>query len=82
MVGSFSFLPLEHTDDIHIGYALQRPYWGLGYATEIVRAGIGHAFDKIGLPTLTAVIYPANEASAKVLEKTGFSFERSFEQDF
>jgi ribosomal-protein-alanine N-acetyltransferase len=81
MVGSFSLLPLEHTDDIHIGYALQPPHWGLGYATEIVRAGIKHAFDNIGLLTLTAVIYPANEASAKVLEKTGFRFERSFEEE-
>ena len=81
IIGSFSLLPLEHTDDIHIGYALQRPYWGLGYATEIVKVGIRHAFEKIGLPTLTAVIYPANEASAKVLDKTGFRFERSFEEE-
>ena len=81
MVGSFSLLPLEHTEDVHIGYALQRAHWGFGYATEIVKAGIRHAFDKIGLPTLTAVIYPANAASAKVLEKTGFTFERSYEEE-
>jgi len=81
VVGSFSLLPLQNTDDIHIGYALQKSYWGLGYATEIVRAGIRHAFDNLQLATLTAVIYPENVSSEKVLRKTGFSFDRSFMED-
>ena len=77
-VGSLSLLPLEQTSDIHIGYVLLKPYWGLGYATEIVETGIRYAFDQLQLKTLTGVTYPENIPSQKVLLRNGFAFERSF----
>ncbi len=71
-VGTFSLLPLETTNDIHIGYALLKDYWGLGYAAEIVKAGIQYAFSDLGLKSLTAVTYKDNLASQKVLLRNGF----------
>ena len=81
VVGSLSLLPLANTGDLHIGYVLLKPYWGMGLAAEIVRAGIEYAFHELQLKTLTAVTYAENEASQKVLLKNGFSFERAFSEE-
>ncbi|HYE53208.1 MAG TPA: GNAT family N-acetyltransferase [Chitinophagaceae bacterium] len=72
IVGMFSLLPLEHTSDVHIGYAFMKDQWGKGYATEIARAGIIYAFNVLNLSTLTAVTYVENIPSQKVLLRNGF----------
>src|SRR5688500_7844352 len=33
-VGTFAVIPLQNSDDLQIGYALLKDYWGMGYATE------------------------------------------------
>lgn len=38
------------TPAVEIGWRLQRPAWGQGYATEAAHAALGVAFDQIGLP--------------------------------
>ena len=78
IVGSLSLLPLPNSSDAHIGYVLFKPYWGFGFAAEIVKAGIEYAFDELQMNTLTAITYAQNAASQKVLLRNGFSFERSF----
>jgi len=81
LIGTLSLLPLEHSSDFHIGYLLLKPYWGLGYASEIVETGISYAFDQLQLKTLTGVTYPENLPSQKVLLRNGFVFERSFYEE-
>jgi RimJ/RimL family protein N-acetyltransferase len=54
-----------------LGYALGRPYWGRGYATEGVLAMIEYARDR-GLRALEAFTFIENPASARVLDKAGF----------
>jgi [ribosomal protein S5]-alanine N-acetyltransferase len=58
-----------------IGYALARPYWGQGYATEAVRAVITFGFTRARLNRIQAICLPENVASARVLEKAGMSLE-------
>ena len=72
IIGSFSLLLLEHTNDIHIGYALLEEHWGKGYAAEIVKAGLGYVFNELKLSTVVAVTYPDNIPSQKVLLKNNF----------
>ena len=55
-----------------LGYALGRAYWGRGYATEAVGAMLKHA-GMLGLRRLDAYSFVDNLASARVLEKAGFS---------
>lgn len=55
-----------------LGYALGRPYWSQGYATEAVLAMIAHAQD-LGLRALKAFTFIENSASARVLAKAGFT---------
>jgi RimJ/RimL family protein N-acetyltransferase len=55
-----------------LGYVIGRRYWGRGYASEAVAAMIDVAAD-VGLSGLQAYSFVENPASAKVLEKTGFT---------
>jgi RimJ/RimL family protein N-acetyltransferase len=59
-----------------LGYAIARPFWGRGLATEAGRAVIDAAFR--GCPTLTRMRASAdarNVASTRVLEKLGMKRE-------
>lgn len=55
-----------------IGYRLVRSAWGKGYATEGVRALIEGAFDALGFDRVRAETMTVNQASRRVLEKSGF----------
>jgi RimJ/RimL family protein N-acetyltransferase len=55
-----------------LGYGLGRAYWGRGYATEAVGAMLGYA-RLLGLRRLEAYSFVDNPASARVLEKAGFT---------
>jgi RimJ/RimL family protein N-acetyltransferase len=56
-----------------VAYFFHPSCWGSGFATELVTACLDHAFDTLGLPEVGAFARPANRASARVLEKAGFS---------
>ena len=58
-----------------IGYALGRPYWGLGYMQEALRALVDYTFRTLNFNRLEADIDPRNTASAKTLERLGFQKE-------
>lgn len=70
----------EPRDDIHrrtarVGYWLGEPYWGRGIATEALRLVTAYAFDHFDLLRLEAGVFDYNPASARVLEKVGYTFE-------
>lgn len=80
-VGTFSILPLEHTNDVHLGYALLKEHWGKGYASEIVAPGLKYVFDVLKLPTVVAATFPDNVASQRVLLKNGFVRDGDYFED-
>lgn len=57
-----------------IGYWLGEPWWGKGYATEMVEAIVDLAFRVTDLDALFAGTRAANMASRRVLGKCGFRF--------
>lgn len=59
-------------DDIEIGYAICKPKWGQGIATELVQALVMRAFVPIGTQSVVACVMLENLASIRVLEKNGF----------
>ena len=59
--------------DVELGYTLARDAWGQGYATELGRALVGHAFSALKVPRVVAQVEPANTASRHVLEKLGMT---------
>lgn len=57
------------------GYWLGRPHWGAGLATECGRAYLAWYVTEFRPRRLEANVYGWNPASARVLEKCGFSLE-------
>lgn len=61
----------------HIGYVIRFSEWGKGYGTKM----LGLALDKARLMGLTRVLITcdeANNASARVMEKNGCLYEKTF----
>jgi ribosomal-protein-alanine N-acetyltransferase len=72
IVGDGGLHPLAGAGpDVELGFTLARDAWGRGYATELGRALVDHAFDDLGLPRVVAQVEPANDGSRRVLEKLG-----------
>ena len=57
-----------------LGYWLDVPYWGEGYATEALHAVIDYAFTDLAHEALQAGCRVTNPASRRVLEKCGFQW--------
>ena len=58
-----------------LGYWIGAPFARQGYMTAAVRAVIPFVFDSIELHRLEAACLPANTASMRLLERTGFTRE-------
>ena len=68
-------------DHAELGYWIGKHYWGMGYATEAVRALILHAFETGGFAYLTAGHFQDNPASERIIAKFGFTPQTSIERD-
>ena len=64
-----------HRRSAEIGYWLAEPFWGSGIATRALRAFTEYAFATFDLIRLYGIPFEWNPASARVLEKAGFSYE-------
>lgn len=58
-----------------VGYWLGRDFWGRGLATEAVLTLSTYAFATFDLARLYALVFAWNSASARVLEKAGFTLD-------
>ena len=59
--------------DAELKYALNRAFWGQGYATEVATAMLRHGASVHGLARIIATAAPENVASHRVLAKAGMS---------
>jgi RimJ/RimL family protein N-acetyltransferase len=72
---------LQHTfvggcDEVEVGWAIVPERWGEGLATEMAAAAAEVAFNDLRLGEIVAFTLPENVASRRVMEKTGFRYER------
>lgn len=56
----------------NIGYVLNKNYWGMGYANEIIRGILSYAFYVLHLDAVTCAHFKDNLSSKEVFEKCGF----------
>ena len=61
-------------DETEIGYCIGAPYRGKGYAVELLRAVSGFVASRFGIRSICGRVVRGNEASVKVLEKSGYRF--------
>ena len=73
VLGSTGFA-FETPDRAITGYIFARDAWGQGYATEALRTMVELA-PRLGIRVLTASCHADHRASARVLEKCGFTCE-------
>jgi RimJ/RimL family protein N-acetyltransferase len=64
-----------HRHTATLGYWLGEEFWGRGTITESVTAVTDFCFDNFPLCRISAEVFANNPASARVLEKAGFTFE-------
>ena len=64
----------EHKN-AEIGYWLGKRYWGKGIMTDAVGLIVRFGFKQLKLHRIHTTIFEKNNASARVLEKNGFTFE-------
>jgi [ribosomal protein S5]-alanine N-acetyltransferase len=50
--------------------------WGQGFATELAHECVEVGFEQLGLLEIIAFTQPDNVASRRVMEKSGFEYER------
>jgi RimJ/RimL family protein N-acetyltransferase len=65
---------LPELDETEVGFLLDRPYWGRGYATEAALASLQFGFGNFKLDHIIALVHPENLASRRVVEKCGMLY--------
>jgi len=76
-IGAIGLTPRRgvHRFTAELGYWLGEPFWDRGIMTETTRTMTDYAFKELGLHRVFAEVYVTNPASARVLEKAGFTCE-------
>lgn len=71
-------LPVDgvYENELLYGYLAER--WGRGIATEVACALTAIAFDRLSFADLISFTQPTNAPSRRVMEKSGFLYERDF----
>jgi RimJ/RimL family protein N-acetyltransferase len=74
--GGLQYTFVAGCNEIEVGWAIVPERWGQGLAPEMARAAIDVAFSDLRLGEIVAFTLPGNHASRRVMEKTGFRYER------
>ncbi len=74
LVGNCEYKGSPKEGIVEIGYEVAVDYRGIGYATEIARALINHAFAEESIMEIVAHTLPEENASVRILKNCGFGF--------
>ncbi|MCR5331416.1 MAG: GNAT family N-acetyltransferase [Lachnospiraceae bacterium] len=82
-IGQIAFFTMD-TSNRHgeIEYVIGPAFQGKGYATEMTKAVIAFGFEKINLHRIEIDCRTENEASRRVIEKCGLTYEGVFRDFF
>ena len=75
-IGICGLIKRDSLDDVDIGFAFLPKFRAKGYAYESASAVMAYGKNVLGLNRIVAITSPDNHASAQLLEKLGFQFER------
>lgn len=64
---------------IEVGFGFMPEFWGRGLATELARVSVAQGIVRLGAAEIVSFTLPSNAASRRVMEKTGFAYERDIE---
>ena len=75
-IGICGLIKRESLENVDLGFAFLSRFWAQGYATESASAVMSYGTKDLGIPRIVAITSQDNPASARLLEKLGFRFER------
>lgn len=77
VIGGIGFQLLDDVERLtaELGFFLGEPHWDQGITTKAIRAIVDYAFATYGVIRLHCQVFAINGASARVLEKCGFTRE-------
>lgn len=75
-IGQCGLNDVQEAQAVEVLYALGKPYWNQGLATEAAQASARFGFDRAHLTRLIALAVPENGGSRRVLEHLGFIYEK------
>ncbi|CAG9296518.1 GNAT family N-acetyltransferase [Celerinatantimonas diazotrophica] len=75
--GGFTHRQFAGQPIINLGYRFAVQAWGNGYATEATKAMLQAGFDQCQLQLVNATVRINHRASQKVLEKSGFVYKKT-----
>ena len=78
-MGRIGCLEPEGWPGFEVGYSLDRPFWGQGFATEGVRASLEYARAECKQDRVISIIRPDNRASIRVAERLGATLDGDVE---
>ena len=76
LFGSGGLIWEEDYQLYQIGYNISKSHWNHGYTTEAMRAVLNYAVKDLGIKRVAGGHAKENLASAKVIEKLGFVYDR------
>ncbi len=83
LIGNITFWRIEKEHyRAEIGYMLHTAHQGKGLMKEAMTAALDYGFNTIKLHSVEANVNPANDASIKLLERTGFVREAYFRENY
>ena len=71
----------EEDDSCEIGYGIGSGFWNQGYATEAVGRFLEYLFQEKGMRTVYASFFSGNDASRRVMEKCGMTYDHFSEKE-
>jgi len=80
LIGIVNFFD-EKDGVCEIGYGIGSGYWGHGYVTEAVRRFLAYLFREKRMRTVYASFFNGNEASRRVMEKCGMTYDHVSEKE-
>ena len=75
-MGMCGLLKREELPEPDIGFALLPEFWNKGFAFEAAAAVLQDTRERVGLRRILAITSLDNEASIKLLQRLGFTFDR------
>ncbi len=67
---------VDDVDEVEVAYTFAEPFWGHGFAGEVLVALVQIGFRQLSIPSLTGLVITGNGASRRVLERHGFKLKK------
>ena len=77
LIGWAGLQYLPELNETEVGFLLDRPFWGRGYATQAGLASVQFGLEQIHLDHIIALVHPDNLASQRVIEKCGLGYRET-----